>query len=86
MYHYKDQRVKAHVFICFLSYYIYSIINQQLRKATINMSVEKLLDNIKKITASDLVCKNAKTTKTSEIPSELLETITSLGYKEIIKT
>jgi transposase len=85
MYHYKNQRVKAHVFICFLSYYIYSIIDQQLCKAKINMSVETLLDNLKKITASDLVCKNAKTTKISVIPSELLETVTTLGYKTIAK-
>ena len=85
MYHYKNQRVKAHVFICFLSYYIYSIIDQQLCKAKINMSVETLLDNLKKITASDLVCKNAKTTKISVIPSELIETVTALGYKTIAK-
>jgi transposase len=86
MYHYKNQRVKAHVFICFLSYYIYSIIDQQLSKAKINISVETLLDNLKKVTANDLMCKNAKTTKTSIMPSELLKTITALGYKAIIKT
>jgi transposase len=45
MYHYKNQRIKSHAFICFLSYYIYAMIDNQLSKAAINMSVEMLLNN-----------------------------------------
>lgn len=43
----REKRVKAHVGICVLAYFLYNDIEQCLRQSQITTSVEKALDSLK---------------------------------------
>lgn len=82
MYHYKNERVKGHIFICFLCYYIYSLIEQKIQNVSGGYSVETLLDQLKKITINTFsnVPENKKI-KISKINDDLLQKLSGLKIK-----
>lgn len=49
MFHRKEERVKGHVYICFLAYYLYNAIDYWLKENNINLSPDKLLHKLRKI-------------------------------------
>lgn len=49
IYHYRDMRVKAHIFVCILALFLQKYFEQKLEKAKINISVHKAIYLLKKI-------------------------------------
>lgn len=50
MFHFTPRRIEAHVCICFVAYKIYKELERILKKANINLSVDKVLNIAKTIT------------------------------------
>ncbi|GAI35704.1 unnamed protein product [marine sediment metagenome] len=44
--HYEDDRVRAHVFICVLSYLLEKIIEKRMRQAHLNITAREALDKL----------------------------------------
>jgi len=51
IYHRRDRRVEAHVFICFLAYLIAKLIEQRLRRAGLSHSIAHTLDVLSRLQA-----------------------------------
>lgn len=51
IYHHRDRRVEAHVFICFLAYLIAKLIEQRLRRAGLSHSIAHALDILSRLKA-----------------------------------
>ncbi len=47
IYHFRDRRVEAHIFICFLAYLLAKVLEQRLRAAGLTLSVAHALDTLK---------------------------------------
>lgn len=50
MFHFTEKRIEAHVCICFIAYKVYKELERVIKKAEINMSVDKVLATAKTIT------------------------------------
>lgn len=81
MYHYKNERVKGHIFLCFLSYYIYSLLNEKISLTDSCYSVESLLDELKKVTICEISCEGNHKSKISTISEELSGKLSKLNIK-----
>jgi len=49
MYHWKEERVKGHVYVCVIAYFIISAIEYLAKKANLNQSARKILQQLSKI-------------------------------------
>lgn len=49
MYHRNTERVKGHIYLCVLSYYIYNVMEYKLKHNNVQLSAPKLLNKLRKI-------------------------------------
>lgn len=54
MYHWKEERVKGHVYICVLAYFIVNAIEYKAQKSKLNKSARKILKELSKISLLDI--------------------------------
>ena len=54
MYHWKEERVKGHVYMCVLSYFIINTIKYKLEKTQMNLTPTKLLNKLRKISLIEM--------------------------------
>jgi transposase len=85
IYHYKDLRVKAHVFICVLAYLIEKFIEKKIKIYKLNMSPEKALEKLKNIRMVTGRVMGKPINKITKIVKEQKEIYTALGIKDIPK-
>lgn len=60
VYHWKEERVKAHVYICVISYLIYTVMEYILKRNGLNLSVETFLKRINRVKLITLTDKDGK--------------------------
>ena len=61
IFHFNEQRIEAHICICFMAYKTYKELERLLRTVEINLSVDKVLDIAKTISTVTFKLSNGKT-------------------------
>jgi len=84
-YHYKDLRVRGHVFICVLAYLIEKFIEKKLKQSQLTLSTQKALQKLKPIRMVRYSVMNKSLQKITNINEEQNEIFNSLGVSEIPK-
>jgi len=77
--HYKTNRVQAHVFICVLALLIEKIIERLIK----DMTAQKVIDELKRITIAELQLTNQKKIIISKLNIEQNNIINKLGISNI---
>jgi len=85
IYHYKDLRVRGHVFICVLAYLIEKFIEKKLKQSQLTISTQKALQKLKPIRMVRYTVMNKSLQKITNINGEQNEIFNSLGVSEIPK-
>ena len=85
IYHYKDLRVRGHVFICVLAYLIEKFIEKKLKQSQLTISTQKALQKLKPIRMVRYTVMNKSLQKITNITGEQNEIFNSLGISEIPK-
>jgi len=85
IYHYKDMRVRGHVFICVLAYLIEKFIEKKLKQSQLTLSTQKALQKIKTIRMVRYTIMNKSLQKITNITVEQNEIFNALGVSEIPK-
>lgn len=67
IYHYKENRVKAHVFICFLSYLLLQTLERKLKDIDSGYSASKFIEKAKKISMATITVRDEKLTRISSL-------------------
>jgi transposase len=83
--HYKDLRVKAHVFICVLAYLIEKFLEKKLKQSQLNISPQKALEILKPIRMVTGKVMGKSLNKITKIVKEQKEIYNALGIKDIPK-
>lgn len=71
IFHWKPNRIKAHILICFLAYALSSGLRYRLKENGLNISFEKIRDELKRVQSS--IIKNKKTNARVLLPSKTTE-------------
>jgi transposase len=85
IYHYKDLRVRGHVFICVLAYLVEKFIEKKLKQLQLTISTQKALQKLKPIRMVRYTIMNKSLQKITNINAEQNEIFNSLGISEIPK-
>ena len=86
VYHWREDRVKAHVYICVLSYLIHTVIEYLLKRKVIQISADTLLERIKRVKLITLTDKDNKIIAhkvTKKIDEETRQSLSAFGIKTI---
>jgi len=80
LYHYKEERVKAHITICILGYLLQVTTEYLLKKAEFNLSFQEFLFSVSQNRAVDISITSAgkKFCKLPEIPKEIIPLLNAL--------
>lgn len=54
VYHYKPQRVKAHILICYLAFCVMRVLERRLQEAGIGMSLQRALSELEKVSCVEI--------------------------------
>ena len=85
IYHFKDLRVRGHVFICVLAYLIEKFIKKKLKQSQFTLSTQKVLQKLKPIRMVRYTVMNKSLQKITNITGEQNEIFNALGVSEIPK-
>ena len=85
IYHYKDLRVRGHVFICVLAYLLEKFIEKKLKQSQLTLSTQKALQKLKPLRMVRYTIMNKSLQKTTHINGEQNEIFNALGVSEIPK-
>ena len=85
IYHYKNMRVRGHVFICVLAYLIEKFIEKKLKQSQLTLSTQKVLQKLKPIRMVRYTVMNKSLQKITNITGEQNDIFNSLGVSEIPK-
>ncbi len=86
VYHWREDRVKAHVYICVISYLIHTVIEYLLKRNGIQISADTFLERInrvKLITLTDKAHKVIVHKVTKSIDEEVKQSLSAIGIKTI---
>ena len=72
IFHWTPKRIRAHILICFMSYSLVKYSLHRLKQAGLQMSLEKLRENLAQVEAS--IVKDKQTKRRYVIPSNVTET------------
>jgi len=86
IYHYKDLRVRGHVFVCVLAYLLESFLEKKLREANITLSAPKALLMLKPIHLVNCSILGKSLSKTTKITPQQKEIYHALGIDNVPKT
>jgi len=85
IYHYKELRVRAHVFICVLAYMIEKFLYKKIKQSQLNLSPQKALEKLKPIHMITGRIMGKSINKITKIVKEQKEIYTALGVHDIPK-
>jgi len=85
IYHYKNMRVRGHVFICVLAYLIEKFMEKKLIQSKLNLSTEKALQKLKPIRMVRYTIMNKSLQKITDITKEQNDIFNALGISDIPK-
>jgi len=85
-YHQKEDRVKAHILICILSYLLQVTIEYLLKKNGVSMTFQEFYSKVSKVRAVKLEIENIKKKglKLTEIPKEVVHLLEMINTKDVI--
>ena len=84
MYHRKEDRVKGHVYICFIAYFIFAAIEYISKKNKLNKSGRKILNKLSKIKLIEILLPNGdKKYSLTSIEKDLKEMLKSYKIKKV---
>lgn len=85
-YHHKEERVKAHILVCVLSYLLQRTLEYLLKKSGYNLTFREFLQKVKSIKAVELEIKSIKKNKIklTEIPEEIKKLLKDLKNEDMI--
>lgn len=81
--HTLNHRVKCYMFICFLSYYLFSYLNYKLKEAGITESVEQILEQLNEIEKTELKYGNQKQIRYLNLGSSQKEVLKKLDLSSL---
>lgn len=80
IYHHRDRRVEAHVFVCFLAFLIAKLIEQRLRRAGLSHSIQHALEVLGRLKAVEHTWEQeAVVVKTTRPDDQLLALLKAVG-------
>ena len=85
IYHYKDLRVRGHVFICVLAYLLEKFIEKKINQSQLTLSTQKALQILKPLRMVRYTVMNKSLQKITHITGEQNEIFNALGVSEIPK-
>jgi len=85
IYHYKDMRVRGHVFICVLAYLIEKFIEKKLKQAQLALSTQKALQKLISIRMVRYTLMKKSVCKITDVTKEQNEIFNALGISEVPK-
>ncbi len=85
IYHYKDLRVRGHVFICVLAYLLEKFIEKKINQSQLTLSTQKALQILKPLRMVRYTVMNKSLQKITHITREQNEIFNALGVSEIPK-
>ena len=85
IYHYKDLRVRGHVFICVLAYLLEKFIEKKLKQSQLTLSTQKALQKLKLLRMVRYTIMNKSLQKITDINGEQNEIFNALGISELPK-
>ena len=83
IYHYKDMRVRGHVFICVLAYLLEKFMDKKLKQAHLPMSPQKALHKLKSIRIVNYTVMNKHVQKRTDISPEQESIFNALSVSDI---
>jgi transposase len=86
VYHWKDERVKAHIYICVISYLIHTVIEYLLKANNLQLSADTFLKRINRVKLITLTDKDDKVIShkvTKKIDDETKTALTAFAIKAI---
>lgn len=83
IYHYKNMRVRGHVFICVLAYLLEKFMEKKLKQTHLNLSTQKALLNLKSIRLVNYTVMNKHMQKRTDISPEQENIFNALGVSNI---
>ena len=81
--HYRIDRVRNHIRLCFLSYYMTSLLKNNWNAFDVKSNVPTLLKQFQSIRVGTLYCMNQKITKLTTIPKKMNDIIQSLNLQKL---
>jgi len=85
IYHYKDLRVRGHVFICVLAYLLEQFMEKKLKQSNLPLSAQKTLQILKPIRIVRYTIINKPVQKRTDISPEQEDIFSALGVSDIPK-
>jgi transposase len=86
IYHYKDLRVRGHVFVCVLAYLLETLSEKKLHESHTNLSARKALQMLKPIHMINYTIIGKSISKITKVHPEQKEIYNAIGVKYIPKT
>lgn len=83
MYHKDDKRIKGHVFICVLGYYIQKVIEKMLRISGLEMGGLKMIEKMGEIKMIESEVRRCKILQSIELRKEHKEILSALGIPRL---
>lgn len=80
IFHYDDERVKAHVFICVLAYLFEKLIELQCRRASLRYSGRRALSLLSQFKAIECKVAGQSVTVTNRVDEEIRSIIDAIGF------
>ena len=81
IYHYTERRIRAHIFICFLALVLKVIFQKDLLKVNKTLSLNKVLEDIKKIKAVQITMKGRPVVLRTELEGDAHYAFKAVGLK-----
>ena len=81
IYHYTEKRIRAHIFVCFLSLLLKVTLQKALKKIDKTLGYSQVLENIKKIKAIKLDIKNSPYVVRTELQEQAHFAFKAVGLK-----
>ena len=81
IYHYTERRIRAHIFICFLALVLKVIFQKDLLKVNKSLSLNKVLEDIKKIKAVQITIKDVPVVLRTELEGDAHYGFKAVGLK-----
>jgi len=81
IYHFTERRIRAHIFICFLALILKVVFQKELLKIDKSVSVNKVLEDVKKIKAVQITLKDMPIVLRTELEGQAYKAFKAVGLK-----
>ena len=81
IYHYTERRIRAHIFVCFLALVLKVVFHKNLLAVNRDLSLNKVLEDIKKIKAVQITIKDMPVVLRTELEGDAHYAFKAVGLK-----